>query len=499
MVALLASVTALTGCGRGSHGDGARGGDAPIELSVPVDVETFDPRYAIDSYSLRATRLVHAGLVRLDPDTLEPKPYLAKSWTWRDAMTLHVELRDDVRFHSGAPLRPEDVAATIEAFQSAQIASRFLRVVEAIARVEPDGPHAVNVILARPHATLLTDLEVPILRADQAMAKPDPDGALDGLGPFRVARSTRGDVLLEPASDGAMPRPAHAVVLRTVHDDNARALRLIAGKSDVALSVLTLAPALVRESHDGHSIAIAERPGANVTYLVSRIDRGPLADVRARRAVSTAIDRAGLAATLFEGHADAASTLIPPSHWAHADLPPIAFDPDAARALFAQANGGERLHASLLTSTDRFRVTIARAVAQELGDAGADVEVIPLELGTMLARLNAGDFEMAILSFPEFTEPNVLRNLFHSAFAPPAGYNRAHVRDPELDALLDQGDQSSDPTVRRAIYAQVEQRVRDNVYIVPLWNEHVLVATSERARGFMLTAEGRWIGLAKLP
>ena len=492
MVAVLASATACLGCTPG----GQRPGDAPIELSVPVDVETFDPRYAIDSYSLRASRLIHAGLVRLDPDTLEPKPYLAKSWTWRDARTLHVELRDDVRFHSGAPLRPEDVARTIEAFQSPQIASRHLKVVEAIARVEADGPHAVNVVLARPHATLLTDLEVPILRADQAMAPPDGDGAFDGLGPFRVARATRGDVLLEPADGSAMPKPAHAVVLRTVHDDNARALRLIAGKSDVALNVLTLASTLAR---GGSGIAIEERPGANVTYLVARIDRGPLADVRARRAVSTAIDRAGLATTLFEGHADAASTLIPKGHWAHADLPPIAFDPDAARALFAEASPNARIHATLLTSTDRFRVTVARAVAQELGDAGADVDVIPLELGTMLARLNAGDFEMAILSFPEFTEPNVLRNLFHSAFAPPAGYNRAHVRDPALDALLERGDESSDAAERLAIYAEVERRVRDGVYLVPLWNEHVLVAASERARGFTLTAEGRWIGLAKVP
>jgi len=490
MVALLASATGSLGCGRSA----VRAGGDPLELSVPVDVETFDPRYAIDTYSLRATRLVHAGLVRLDPDTLEPKPYLAKSWTWTDARTLHVELRDDVRFHSGAPLTPADVARTIEAFQSPQIASRHLKVVEAIERVDADGPHAVNVVLSRPHATLLTDLEVPILRADQAMSAPDPDGTLDGLGPYRVARSTRGDVLLEPVNDGALPRPAHAVVIRTVHDDNARALRLLAGKSDVALSVLTLAPALAKDG-----IAIEERPGANVTYLVARIDRGPLADVRARRAVSTAIDRAGLAATLFEGHADAASTLIPPNHWAHADLPTIPFDPSAARALFAASSPGVRPHATLLTSTDRFRVTVARAVAQELGDAGADVEVVPLELGTMLARLNAGDFEMAILSFPEFTEPNVLRNMFHSAFAPPAGYNRAHVRDAALDALLDAGDQSSSPAERRAIYAEVEKSVRDNVYLVPLWNEHVLVATSERARGFTLTTEGRWIGLAKLP
>jgi peptide/nickel transport system substrate-binding protein len=487
MVAALAME--LAGCARAAP---SASDAAPLELSVPVDIETFDPRYAIDAYSLKATRLVHAGLVRLDPDTLEPRPCAARSWTWKDARTLHVELREDVRFHSGAPLRPEDVVQTIAAFQSPEVASRHLRVVEAIARVEVTGPHAVDIVLARPHATLLTDLEVPILRADQASSPPDPDGALDGLGPFRVARATRGDVLLAPAESAVLPRPAHAVVLRTVHDDNARALRLIAGKSDVALNVLTLAPALAKDG-----IALRERPGANVTYLVARIDRGPLADVRARRAVSLAIDRAGLASTLFEGHADAASTLIPPMHWAHAELPAIPFDPAAARALLAASTGAD-LHATLLTSTDRFRVTVARAVAQELGDVGADVEVTPLELGTMLARLNAGDFEMAILSFPEFTEPNVLRNLLHSSFVPPVGYNREHVSDAALDALLDRGDQSSDVAERRAIYAEVEARVRDGVYLVPLWHEHQLVATSARASDFTLTAEGRWIGLGGL-
>jgi peptide/nickel transport system substrate-binding protein len=483
----VALAMALAGCGRAAP---VASDTAPLELSVPVDIETFDPRYALDVYSNRATRLVHAGLVGLDPDTLAPVPCTARSWRWKDALTLHIELRDDVRFHSGAPLRPEDVVATIAALQSPAVASRNLRVVEAIAHVEVTGPHAVDVVLARPHATLLTDLELPILRADQAAAPPDPDGALDGLGPYRVARSTRGDVLLEPADGSAFPRPAHAVVIRTVHDDNARALRLLAGKSDVALNVQTLAPALA-----AHGVTLRERPGASISYLIARLDRGPLADVRTRRAISLAIDRAGLATTIFEGHADAASTIIPPALWAHTDLGPIPFDPATARALLA-SSAGAGLHASLLTSTDRIRVLIGRAVAQELDDVGADVEVTPLELGTMLARINAGDFEMALLSLPEFTEPNVLRNYLHGSLVPPAGNNREHVSDPALDALLDRGDASSDQGERRAIYAEVEAKVREGVYLVPLWHEHQLVATSARAAGFQLTAEGRWIGLA---
>ncbi len=464
-------------------------------MMVANDPETLDPRYATDAVGLRATRLVHAGLVRLDPDTLEPRPYVARGWRWLDPFTLQIELREDVRFHSGAPLRPIDVVETLRAIASPRVASRHASVVDAIAGAREGGPHTVVIALARPHATLLTDLEIPILRADQAAAPPSPEGTLDGLGPYLVAGVRRGAVLLEPADGGALPRPAHGVTLRTVHDENTRALRLEAGRSDVALNLVspTLLPALAAQA----GLSIRARPGANLTYVVVDEDRAFLGDVRVRRAISLSIDRAMLCKTLFDGHARPASGLIAPSHWAHAELAELPFDPNAARALLGEA-GAQHLHLTLLTSTERLRGDVARVVAQELGDVGVDVTVIALELATMLARLSAGDFDVAILQLPEMTEPNVLRHFLHSAFVPPAGANRGRVRDAALDAALDDGDRVADPQARRAIYAVVEAREREQVHVVPLWYEDQVAVTSERARAFVPSAEGRWLGLAAL-
>src|SRR5580658_163919 len=98
--------------------------EAPIEMMVANDPETLDPRYATDAVGLRTTRLVHAGLVRLDPDTLEPKAYAASGWRWIDPLTLRVELREDVRFHSGAPLTADDVVGTVRALRSPEVGSR---------------------------------------------------------------------------------------------------------------------------------------------------------------------------------------------------------------------------------------------------------------------------------------------------------------------------------------------------------------------------------------
>jgi peptide/nickel transport system substrate-binding protein len=503
---LLVCLVLTLGCTR----QPARDGDRPFEILVAADAETLDPRYVSDSVGMRVTRLIHAGLVRLDPDTLSPVPYVARRWEWMDALTLRVELRGDVRFHSGAPLRSRDVVATLQAFASPQIASRHARVVEAIADAREDGDGAVVIRLARPHATLLTDLELPILRADEAIARATPDSSLDGLGPYRIARVSRGDILLSPADGAALPRPAHAVAVRTVHDENARALRLEAGRADVAMNVIspTLLPALAGEP----GIFIRARPGANLTYLVvnevraqrARLPDGPsesgsaLGDATVRRAISMAIDRALLCSTLFDGRAHPASGLIAPANWAHADTPPLPFDPAQARTLLERPGGG-RLHWTLLTSTERLRGDVARVIAQELGDVGVAIDVIPLEIATMIARLNAGDFDLATLQLPEMTEPNVLRNFLHGSFVPPSGANRGRVHDDELDSLLDEGDRTAGAEERRRVYARVEARERDQMHLLPLWYEDQVVVTSLRARAFVPSAEGRWLAIAAIP
>lgn len=470
-------------------------------MLVPTDPETLDPRHATDAVALRTTRLLHAGLVRLDADTLEPVPYLAERWEWATDRELRVELRRDVRFHSGAPLTARDVSATIAAFQSPTVGSRHARVVEAIGSVEAEGEHTVLFRLTRAHATLLTDLEIPILRADEASSPPRPDGSLDGLGPYVVVRRAPGEIELGPAKDGPFPAPAHNVVLRTVHDENARALRMHAGRADLVVNGFspTLLPALERAP----GVSVNARRGANLTYLLARTDRGPLADVNVRRALASAIDRERVARTLLAGRALPATTLLPPSHWAHSELPPTAKAasgaPGSSASSASRPEAARGLHLTLLTSTDRLRGTIARFLAQELAEAGVTIDVIPLELGTLLGRLGAGDFELATLQLPELTEPNVLRVFLHSSSIPPAGANRGRVRDAEVDRLLDEGARTIDPAARRAIYARLEARVRDEALLIPLWHEDQVAVTSARARAFVPSAEGRWLGLRTVP
>ncbi|MEO6573111.1 MAG: ABC transporter substrate-binding protein, partial [Polyangiaceae bacterium] len=103
------------------------------------------------------------------------------------------------------------------------------------------------------------------------------------------------------------------------------------------------------------------------------------------------------------------------------------------------------------------------------------------------------------LQLPEITEPNVFRVFLHSTSIPPAGANRARLSDPETDALLDEGDRATDRDVRKAAYAKLEARAKVTLAMIPLWHEDHVVVAGPRARGYVPSAEGRWLSLAALP
>jgi peptide/nickel transport system substrate-binding protein len=491
LVALATLAAPTSGCRPAAHDRASR----PLEILAPTEIATLDPRFSTRALDVKVTRLVHAGLVGLDPSTLAPVPLVAASWHFQDARTLDVALKPGVHFHSGRALAPRDVCATLAALADPRLGSPHRAVVEAIGSCTPDGQRRLTIRLRAPRATLLTDLEVPILRADQARLPPQPNGDLDGLGPYRIARADDDAVTLEPASTGVLPRPAHAVIIRTVRDENARALRLLAGHADVTVNAISpaLLPALERQN----GLSVVSRPGANVTYLIMQNDRAPFDRRAVRHAVARAIDRARIVRTLLAGRAQVASQIFPPSSWAHAsDLQPEPFDRASARPVLA-----ELPPETLLTGTDRAHVVVARAVAQMLSDAGLRVRVVPLDLGVLLERLDAGDFAMAILEMPELTEPNVLKWFFDPNGVPGEGglgRNRARYRSAEAGALLERASEVQGIQARRPLYVQLAHLMARDMPVVPLWHTDQIAVVSRRARGFVPSAEGRWLSIASV-
>jgi peptide/nickel transport system substrate-binding protein len=491
-------------CALGACETGPVRRDDALVVILPREPEQLDPRYVGDVVGLRLTRLIHAGLVRIDSLSLEPVLDLAAAIDIEDDVRYRVRLRPGLRFSDGSTLDADDVVATYRALKDPRLKTRYAAsTYKRVRSIEKRGQLEVLFELDAPHAPFITDLEIPVLRAEDAMRPLDAEHLPLGAGAYRLVERTRGSLVLarNPYAAGTEHAPPNLEFV-VIHDDNTRALRMLAGAGDLALAAVP--PLLVPLFAGRHELSVQTAPGIGTTYVGTNLRSDVLRDVRVRRALAHAIDRESLVRYKLGGRARVARGFVPPGHWAYAaDVPTYAFDPARARSLLAEAGftGEHRLSLVVRTGSDRFIVSEARAMAAMLADVGVDVEVRPSETATLLADLAAGRFELAFLQLPEVFEPHVLSWFFASDRIPQKGVreggNRWAFRNAEFDQALETGRARLGRADRIAAYHTAQVIMARELPAIPLWHEDVVAISSGRLRDYQVPRDARFATLAR--
>jgi len=489
------------GCSRPAEHDP----DALVVM-LPRDAEQLDPRFVGDPYGLRVSRLLFASLVTIDPRTLEVIPDLAESVKAQSPTQFEVRLREGLRFSDGSPLDARDVVATFEGIVDPQLRSRYAHTYRRIAEMRVSDSRTILFVLREPHATFLTDLEVPIVRSEDAfrrIATPDDPFPI-GAGPYRLVKREPGILELRANPHWHRGTPKYpSLRMVVIRDDNTRALRMLAGQGDLAIA--SIPPLLLPIFEGDERFETRRTAGISTMYLGFQTTAPKLNDLRVRRAIGYAIDRELLVRSKYDGLARVADSWIPHGHWAEVErLPSQGFDPDQARALldaagFSDPPGPEpRMRLALRTTSDRFRQSVARAIAAMLREVGIEVDVRPSEAATLISDLNRGRFEITLLQVPEVIEPHVLSWFFDSSRIPgpkSEGANRWRYRNEELDRLFELGRTQIDRGQRQAAYERVQRILARDIPVLPLWQPDT-IAVVRRGSSFDVPRDGRFGTLA---
>lgn len=460
--------------------------DDVIRVGIPTAPLTLDPRYATDAMSARVSRLLHASLVAFDA-AAQAVPGLAD---WRRVTpTRYVfTLHDNLRFSDGRALLAADVVATYRAVLDPALASPLREALRNIAAVDALDARTVVFELNDADAAFPGTLTLGVMAADEARAPRDAWQLASGAftrAPWRMD----GDISLRRRSDGAR------IELMVVKDATVRALRLIAGEIDIAQG--NLPPETLRWLATRQGLAVIEHAGTTMSYLGFNLSEPLLADRRVRQALSHGIDRAAIVHYLFLDLAEPAASLLPSAHWASApDLRVPRYDPALARRLLREAGYGERrLRLHYKTSADAFRVRLATVLQAQLREIGVDLVIDSFDWGTFYADIGAGRFQLYGLSWVGLKQPDIYRQAFHSASRPPAGLNRGHYREPDVDVLIEAAERSDEATQRRELYHAIARRVVYDAPYVPLWFETQTAVLRDDIAGYALDADGSFDAL----
>lgn len=490
-VVLLAVIVSTHACSQASSEPGV------LTVAMAASPNNLDPRFGTDSYSVRAHQLLYSNLVRLD-DRLLPTPGLAAKWDTSDYKTYRVELRRGVRFHDGHELTAKDVVYTYNSILDPQTASPLrggFRILDSVSAIDP---YTVQFVLKEPSGAFIVNLVAVMIVPDGA------DRSLRdhpvGTGPYEFVSFAADDRLTLKAFRDYFEGPPrnNGITLKVVPDDIMRGLELRKHASDLVVN--DLAPDIAYQLQK-EGLKLTTTPGLNYQYLGFNLRDPILRDVRVRHAIGYGIDRQSIVQYLRRGLATASVSMMAPSNWAfEPDVFDFEYDPGEAKRLLDEAGyqdpdgDGPRPRLSLslkVSSATEFNRLQSAVIQQNLRQVGIDLDVRTYEFATLYADILKGNFQMYTLQWAggATADPDILRRVFHSQQVPPAGFNRGHLNDPELDLLIDEATRATDPAERRVRYGKVQQRVAELAPYISLWTETNIVVSDPALQGIRLSPQ----------
>lgn len=463
-----------------------------IVVALANSPTSLDPGVSLDEASQKIEQLLFSSLLKID-STLRVVPDLAVRFQTEDSINYVAEIPHGVRFHDGREMTSADIAYTFRRFLDPAFVSGRKGAYRDVKAVDVVDKYTVVFRLKAASASFPITLVMGILpEGSGATAGRKPIGS----GPYRLIDFVPDDSVTLSAFDGyfggAPKNPG--LTFKVVPDETMRALELRKGSVDVVIN--DLAPDVIHGLEKDPHIQVVTGYGTDYAYIGFNLRNRVLQDRRVRQAIGYAIDDEAIITNLRRGLARPAAGIVPSMSWAYeSDVKRFAHDPGEARRLLDEAGfrdpdgpGPEpRLRLTLKTSTDeRYRLQAA-VIQQNLAEVGIAVEVRSYEFATLMADVIRGNVQLYTLQYVGVTDPDMLRRAFHSSQTPPAGFNRGHYDNPEVDALIDRASQALDEPTRRALYARVQQLVAADAPYVSLWAKTNVVVAQRDLEGITLS------------
>jgi peptide/nickel transport system substrate-binding protein len=436
-------------------------------------------------------------------------PGLASEWRAIEPTVWEFRLRPGVKWHDGRDFTADDVAFSIARVPNvAGSPGTFAGFVRAITRVEIVDPLTLRFHTAAPHPLLPTELASVFIISRHAAASGltedfNAGRAAVGTGPYRLVSYASGDRTELARNDAYWGgrQPWARVSYRLLTNDGGRSAALLSGDVDVIDQVPSGdIPRLRRDPR----IAIAELQGLRMIYLSPDRSRtaappgatdlagqplaaNPFNDLRVRRALSMAIDRAALADRVMEGTARPSGQWLPEGAFGYnPDVPPTRFDPDGARRLLAEAGFPQGFRLTLTSPNDRYPndAKTAQAIAQMWTRIGVATQVDALPWTSYSARASRQEFGMRLTGWGSSTgeASYALVNIMgtYDRERRTGASNAGRYSNPALDQLTARAVATIDDEEREAMLRQAVQMAMDDVAVTPLF--HLINVWAHRRR-----------------
>lgn len=519
----LASVFALTACGGSGSGatTAAPAGSSPssseasaaqdtqpavsggkdVVIAVNNNLITLDAHASRDSLTNSVNAIMFESLVEYDDD-LNLVPCLAESYEISDdALVYTFKLHQGVRFHDGEELTAEVVKTNIERVMDPDKALRQARAFSYAEELNVLDDYTLEIKLKQPYMAFLSRLEAfkiisPAALQDESKLPKTPVGT----GQFRFVEWVEGDhmtVEKNPEWRKADQIQVDTITFKFVPENGTRVAMLETGEADI---IYPMPNEMVSKIQLIDSIELEVRDSTVCRYVTMNQNVKPFNDVRVRQAMNYAIDKDAFIAVVKGGYGNklnSAMSPVLPYYVAHDEY---VCNLEKAKDLLTEAGYPDGFKATIWGNNESETVRGMNFIQQQLSLIGIDLDVMPMEEGTLSTKVydttpETTELQMWYVSWSALDPDNAIRSTFHSSMFPPEGANTNYYVNKTLDAAINDGNSSTTFDDQFKYYKIAQDEIWNDAVWMFMGVDQSLLAKNTRITGARLLASGAGIDL----
>jgi len=474
-----------------------------LVVGVIEEVTTMDPAIDYTFGSGPLFRAAYERLVNFDSGVGQVVPELATSWDVSvDGLTYTFHLRSGVVFHDGAAFGASAVKKAYDRVVTINEGPAWL-LKDYVREIKVVDEATVQLVLKRPFSPFLK-----VLSSYWAMCIPSPK-AIDehaagadmgkdwfrnhmvGTGAYRLAEWVEGQQIVfdryESYWRGQNAKSAAHIVFRKFSDPTTMSLSLEKGDLDIAYGI-ALDQAANLKTKAGVVVEVHNTFTTNM--IAMNTQKGPLSDVRVRRAVSYAFDSTS-AMAVFGGYATPLVGQVPEGLPGHdGTLPAYHYDLALAQDLLEQTSysKGFELEYTWVTEEPEGR-GVGILLQKSLKQLGITLKITEVTVAGHWARISdpattpdLANYRWGI-DYPDAL--SVLIPLYHGDYPPGVGYNISRLSDPRVNDLLGSIQQESDDAARNSMLREVQGLINDDASNIWITAVPIMVALRSNVHGYL--------------
>jgi peptide/nickel transport system substrate-binding protein len=444
------------------------------------------------------------------PDLAAEMPSVANGGISEDGLVWRVKLREGVKWHDGTPFTAEDVKYSLELLKNSEFRASTRNGHELIEKIEVISPTEISWTMksrsASYPAVLAWTFIVPkhVLSKQADVNAPDFAANPVGTGPFKWKSRTSGDeIVLEANADYHGEGPfIERLVFKYIPDLTVMYTQFQTGAIDY-LGLQGIAPDRYQEATQLPDRTIHLAPQPAVETITLNLEHPPLKELAVRQALYYGMDKATLLEQIYYGIPQPSESYLPKDARAfNANLPAHEYNPDKARKLLDDAGwvvgsdgirskDGVALEFTLqATAGNHIREQLQQVLQQLWREIGVDMKIQTMPPAVLWAdNWVMSKFQAIVAGTGFMLGPDAdTTNYFAStsiAAQGGSGLNNFQYKNPEVDALLKQGQATSNEEERDAIYRKQQEIIRRDLPFLPFYHITYIEGTNSKLKGYV--------------